>query len=120
VADQQVPGCVVLGGDVHASYVADLRPDWRNDKSPVVATEFCGTSITSNGWSHDKLAATLPAHPHIKYGRGDDHGYLAFDVTARQMTVRVRSVDDVLKPDSDIHTQASFVVEAGRAGAVRT
>jgi alkaline phosphatase D len=119
VADQQVPGCVVLGGDVHATYVADLKPDWRNDKSPVVATEFCGTSITSNGWSHDKLAATLPGHPHIKYGRGDDHGYLAFDVTARQMTVRVRSVDDVLEADSGIHTQASFVVEAGRAGAVR-
>ncbi|MFM2069163.1 MAG: hypothetical protein RLZZ584_4072 [Pseudomonadota bacterium] len=119
VADQQVPGCVVLGGDVHASYVADLRPDWRNDQSPVVASEFCGTSITSNGWSHDKLAATLPDHPHIRYGRGDDHGYLAFDVTARQMTVRVRSVDDVLKADSGIHTDASFVVEAGRPGALR-
>ncbi len=119
VADRQVPGCVVLGGDVHASYIADLKPDWRNDRTPVVATEFCGTSITSNGWSHDKLAASLPDHPHITYGRGDDHGYLAFDVTAKQMTVRVRSVDDVQKADSGIHTEASFVVEAGRAGALK-
>ncbi len=119
VADRQVPGCVVLGGDVHASYIADLKPDWKNDRTPVVATEFCGTSITSNGWSHDKLAATLPDHPHITYGRGDDHGYLAFDVTAKRMTLQVRSVDDVQKADSGIHTAASFVVEAGRAGAVR-
>jgi alkaline phosphatase D len=119
VAERQVPGCVVLGGDVHASYVADLKVDWRDERAPVVASEFCGTSITSNGWSHDKLAATLPDHPHIRYGRGDDHGYLAFDVTTSRLTVRVRSVDDVLSADSGMHTDASFVVEAGRAGAVR-
>jgi alkaline phosphatase D len=118
VADQQVNGCVVLSGDVHTAYVANLQVDALRSGSPVVATEFCATSITSQGWSQDKLAPLLPLHPHIRYGRGDDHGYMAFEVNATQMSVRARVVDDVLKADSGIHTHASFVVEAGRAGAI--
>ena len=46
VAEREVPGVVVLGGDVHSNYVADLKADFDDAKSPVVATEFCGTSIT--------------------------------------------------------------------------
>ena len=38
---------VVIGGDVHAHWVADLKPDFDDPRSPVVASEFCGTSITS-------------------------------------------------------------------------
>jgi alkaline phosphatase D len=118
VADRRVPGCVVLGGDVHTGYVADLKTDFSDPHAAVVASEFCATSITSQGWSQDKLAPILPLHPHIKYGRGDDHGYMAFDVTPKQMSVRARVVDDVLKADSGIHTHASFVIEADRAGAI--
>jgi alkaline phosphatase D len=117
VADRRVPGAIVLGGDVHTSYVADLKPDWRDDKAPVVASEFCGTSITSQGWTQAAMAPHLALLPHIRYGRGDDHGYMAFTVTAKETTVHVRSVDDVLKADSGMHTDASFVVEYNRPGA---
>ena len=47
VAAKKVPGVVVLGGDVHSHYVADLKADYDDAKSPVIASEFCGTSISS-------------------------------------------------------------------------
>jgi phosphodiesterase/alkaline phosphatase D-like protein len=57
VARQQVPGVVVLGGDVHAHYVADLKADFNDARAPVCATEFCGTSISSLGLPQDRIEA---------------------------------------------------------------
>ena len=63
VAQRRVPGVVVLGGDVHASYVADLKVDRDDATSPVVASEFCGTSIASKGLAQSRLDAALHGRP---------------------------------------------------------
>ena len=44
-----MPNPVVLTGDIHSNWVNDLRVDDRKPESPVVATEFVGTSISSGG-----------------------------------------------------------------------
>ncbi len=62
VAQRQVPGVVVLGGDVHANYVADLKADYDDPRSPVIATEFCGTSISSLGLPQEQVGGK-PAQP---------------------------------------------------------
>src|SRR6185295_1190369 len=49
IQSRKLPNPVVLGGDVHMHWAADLRPDFDDPKSPVVASEFCGTSVTSQG-----------------------------------------------------------------------
>ncbi|NJL72453.1 MAG: alkaline phosphatase, partial [Candidatus Competibacteraceae bacterium] len=36
---------LVVGGDIHAYAVADLKLDFDDSQAPVVATEVCGTSI---------------------------------------------------------------------------
>ena len=38
IVQRKVPGAVVLGGDVHSNYVADLKADFDDAASPVVAT----------------------------------------------------------------------------------
>ena len=68
VADKKVPGVVVLGGDVHAHYVADLRADFDDPRSAVVATEFCGTSISSLGIAQERVDAALRFNPHVHWG----------------------------------------------------
>jgi alkaline phosphatase D len=108
---------VVLGGDVHANYVADLKLDYDDAESPVVATEFCGTSITSEGMAQSRIAAALPFNPHIRYGRAGEHGYTRFTLGAKTLQAQLRVVDDVLDPASAIRTAAGFVVEAGTPGA---
>jgi alkaline phosphatase D len=51
---------VALAGDVHNNWVNDLRLDVDNEKSPVVASEFVGTSITSAGDGSD-VSPTMKA-----------------------------------------------------------
>ena len=74
VPDANTTGTVVFGGDVHANYVADLKVDYDDAKAPVVATEFCGTSITSEGLAQIRIDAARPFNPHIRYGRADLRG----------------------------------------------
>ena len=116
VAEKKVPGVVVLGGDVHSNYVADLKPDYDDPKSPVVASEFCGTSITSLSMAQSRVDAARPFNPHIHYGRSDQRGYMSFDLDATQMKVRLQTVDNPLDPASAITTTARFVVDPKRPG----
>jgi alkaline phosphatase D len=117
VAERKVPGVVVLGGDVHGNYVADLRPDYDDPKSPVVASEFCGTSITSLSLPQDRVDAARRFNPHIRYARSDERGYMRFSLDAKRLQASLRVVDDARDPASGIRTAARFTVDAERPGA---
>ncbi|MBC7731818.1 MAG: alkaline phosphatase D family protein [Bacteriovorax sp.] len=117
VAQRQVPGVVVLGGDVHSNYVADLKPDYDDAKSPVVASEFCGTSITSLPLPQARIDAARAFNPHVHYGRGDQRGYMRFALDAKQLQMQVRVVD-ALNPASGVTTAARFTVDAVKPGAM--
>ncbi|MCV2356041.1 alkaline phosphatase D family protein [Paucibacter sp. B2R-40] len=117
LADKKLANAVVLGGDVHANYVADLKLDFNEAKSPIVATEFCGTSITSQGLDQQRIDRALPHNRHIRYGRSDQHGYMSFDLRAGQLVAELRTVSELWDAHSAVDVSARFVVEAGRAGA---
>ena len=119
VAERRVPGVVVLGGDVHSNYVADLKADFDDDRAPVVATEFCGTSISSLSLAQSRIDAARTFNPHIHYGRGDQRGYVRFRLDAKQLEAQLRVVERPLDPGSDVTTAARFVVDPARPGAVR-
>ena len=118
VAERQVPGVVVLGGDVHAHVVADLKADFDRPDAPTVATEFCGTSIASHGRPQDLLDMARPFNPHIHLSCSDRRGCMLFTLDAKRLQVALRAVADVNDPASAVRTSASFVVEAERPGAV--
>jgi alkaline phosphatase D len=65
---------VVLGGDVHAHFVADLKLDFADDKAPVVASEFCGSSISSHGSAQSRVDEVVAHNPHLHHGRSDQRG----------------------------------------------
>ena len=117
VAERKVPGVVVLGGDVHAHYVADLKSNFDDPQSPVVATEFCGTSITSRGTAPERVIEALRHNPHVRYGRPDQRGYVQCTLDAQALQARLMAVDDVTKPDSAVQVAARFVVDAKQPGA---
>jgi alkaline phosphatase D len=108
---------LVIGGDRHAYYVADLALDPSRPEKPAIATEFVGTSITSQGPNADALRAALNANPHIKYARGDRRGYATVDLTASSCTVGFEAIDDEKQEASPVRRLATFVVEDGVAGA---
>ena len=108
---------LVIGGDVHFNCVADLKPDFDDPKSPVVATEFCGTSITSQTQPQARLDALRAGNPHIRLIDGERRGYVTLELAERHCLARLRVIDNEKKADASIATLAAFVVEDGRAGA---
>ena len=113
---------VALTGDWHSTFVNDIHRDFDRPGSPVIGTEFVGTSIASNG---DKevygpyYGPMIRYNPHIRYFDGDRRGYLRCSVDRERMRVDLRVVETVARPDAAESILASFEVLDGRPGAVR-
>ena len=117
IADAGLGSCVVLSGDAHTTFVCDLKRDFDDAGAPPVATEVCGTSITSRGRAQSVTDAIVRANPHIHYGDSARRGYVAVDVSAGRCIATLRVLDDPLDPQSGIATAATFAIEAGQPGA---
>ncbi|HYI96307.1 MAG TPA: alkaline phosphatase D family protein [Bryobacteraceae bacterium] len=112
---------VVLTGDIHSNWVADLKIDFSDPKSATIGTEFVGTSITSGGDGADTqplVEAYLPDNPHVRL-YNNQRGYVKCSVTPERWQTDYRVMAFVEKPGGGIKTRASFVVENGRPGAER-
>jgi len=112
---------IVITGDIHSNWVADLKADFDNPKSATVGTEFVGTSISTSGDGSDtrpQVQAQLPENPHIKF-HNSQRGYVRCHITPQNWQSDYRVVSAVTTPNAPITTRASFVVENGKAGAQR-
>jgi alkaline phosphatase D len=117
----RVSNPVVLTGDIHSNWVNDLRVDDRKPETPVIATEFVGTSISSGGngvVDPPGLAALLAENPGVRF-HNRQRGYVRCTVTSAEWRSDYQVVEDVLKPGGRVFTRASFVVETGHPGAHR-
>ena len=120
IADNRLRSTVVLSGDAHTAFVCDLKRDFDDDQAPVIAAEFCGTSITSRGRAQSATDAIVRENPHILHGDSAHRGYWVLDITAERCTSRLRVIDDPTDRHAGIVTAATFVVDADRPGAHRT
>ncbi|KQW63516.1 alkaline phosphatase [Variovorax sp. Root411] len=104
---------LVVSGDVHAFWAADLR---REPQGPAIATEFVGGAITSEGPSAANVANMLAKNEHLRYGRGDKRGYALVTLDARGCEVEFRAVEDEKNADSAVAPMARFSVAQGAPG----
>jgi alkaline phosphatase D len=108
---------VVLGGDVHSFWVNDLKPDFDAPDSPVVASEFVGTSISSQPPPEDRIQASFhEGTGYIKFATGLYRGYVRFEVKSDRLLADLRALDDVRKRESGCRTLGSWIVDDGRPG----
>lgn len=98
---------VVLTGDYHAGMTLEVREE-PFEESAVVAPEFMAPPISSGLFSAPAEQRT----PHL-LEQIDAHGYLSVEITADELTVRFRCLDDVTDRDSGIDTRSTWVVDAG-------
>jgi alkaline phosphatase D len=104
-----VNNCVVLTGDIHSSWAADLSQDPNNADVATGgynavtgegsrAVEFVGTSVTSPG-VNDPTGSTATLlrsiNPHFKYIDLNRRGYMLLDVTAQRTVCEWWYVDTV-------------------------
>jgi alkaline phosphatase D len=122
-----VSNCVVLTGDIHSSWAADLTQDPNN---PAIATggynaatgegsravEFVGTSVTSPGLNdpNNATAALLRTiNPHFKYVDLNRRGYMLLDVTPARAVCEWWYVDTVASPSGVESFGTAFQVVHG-------
>ena len=107
----------MLSGDIHSSWVSDLRVDFDRPETPAIAAEFCTTSISSDFKEELEplVRAQLPtAAPQVRHFNGAKRGYTRHTVTPATWLCDYRLVDDVKHgPTSPVSTESSWVVEAG-------
>ena len=121
IVHSPVRNAVVLTGDVHSHWAAEVRERFDDPSSPVVATELVTTSISSGGDgsdTRDEIAQLLPENPHIRYF-SNRRGYVRTRITADELRADFRVVPFVSQPGAEVYTGASFVVP-DRAPALRS
>jgi alkaline phosphatase D len=125
---------VVLTGDIHSSWAADLPTDharYATDRNSV-GVEFVCPSITSNGFKESlgsaaaaqaATAAAQQVNPWVRYLEGIGHGFVVLDVTPARVQADfffIRSngdkgllVDPRVDPRATVGYETSFVSAKG-------
>ncbi len=119
IAQPRVQDVVLLGGDVHRHVAARLRLDPKDRRSPVVASEFTTTSVTSRGLGEWMTSLIRRLHPDLLHMRSDERGYVLLDITDARLRCTFRATRHPVAPDAVLHTQAEYLVDRGVAGPRR-
>ena len=90
---------IVLSGDIHSAWAANLLSDFSNPNSDPVAAEFVCTSIASTFLTQDPRPADAIVrpgvkndNPHIAFFNGLFRGYCLCDVDANRWQTTYRAV----------------------------
>ncbi|MBX7117531.1 MAG: alkaline phosphatase D family protein [Gemmatimonadaceae bacterium] len=121
IADRAPNRTVVLTGDIHSSWVNELRAGFDRPDQPVVAAEFVGTSIASGGDGEEiapQVQRALPGNPHVKW-QNSRRGYYVCDVTPQAWTTEYRTFEYVSRPGAPVRTPTRWRVEHGTPGIAR-
>ena len=120
IADQGTPNPVVLTGDTHQNWVRNVPRDYRELAGPTIATEFMGTSISTNGDPVNRFEryGDDPNNPHVAF-RNNNRGYVRCTVTPDAWVSEFRVVSTVRQLVATTSTLATFMIENGRPGAAR-
>jgi alkaline phosphatase D len=128
LAQESIANPVVLTGDIHSSWAADLKADYADPGSQVVGAELVCSSIASvfGDSNHFLVQSTLPSNPHIKHFDGLHRGYVLCAATPSHWTATFRAVQRVADPvltvpsaDIPVFDLAAYGLTAGTPGLVK-
>ena len=110
---------VVLTGDIHSSWVHDLKADFDDPKSATLGTELIATSISADFPAQfiAPVTAALADNPHTRYFNGTDRGYVRCELTPQTWTTDFRVTSSIKEVSATMRTHATFVQQSGVAGA---
>jgi alkaline phosphatase D len=119
IAQRAANRTVVLTGDIHTHWANELHSEFSRPDRPVVAAEFVGTSISSDGDGSgepgERMKTQLAENPHIKWFH-NRRGYITCSVDEQQWLSEYRTVAYVTKPGAPLETAARFRLEHGKPG----
>lgn len=116
IAARGVSNPVVLTGDVHQHWAADLRADYSRDDTPVIGSELVATSVTSGGdGTGASQDSVLAENPWVKYNL-NRRGYVRSTLDSSEWRADFRTMPFVKQPGAPAETAASFVMRDGSPG----
>jgi len=118
VQSSKLSNPIVIGGDLHAFYAADVKRDFADHGAATIASEFVCGSITSDAPSATSLATAIAENPHLKFA-SDKHGYAVMRLGDRAAHIDFIGVADRKRQNSPSSTFQSFAVADGVAGVNR-
>ena len=119
LVETRAPNPIVLSGDVHQHYGADLKTDFTDPRSATVGVEFVNSAISTTGDGSEvgtSWEATRADNPHIKF-HSNRRGYIACTATQAEMRADFKILEKVTVPDLPVRTAGSLVVRAGGPGS---
>lgn len=105
---------VVIGGDMHGFWAADVKADYAKPDSPTVAVEFVGGSITTMSFNYERFNRMLPDNPHVKWQDDRTRGYGLVEVTPQRMDVKMMNTATTWRRGVPFAPLKHYVVERGR------
>ncbi len=107
---------VVLTGDVHSSWVADLTSDFDDPGATRVGTEFVTPGISSPGEELSVITEVVQENsPHIRYVEAGHRGWLRHEITPATWTAEIRHVEVPGDAASAVPVVGTWVLEPGRS-----
>jgi alkaline phosphatase D len=119
IAEPGVRNVINLGGDVHRHVASQLRLRPNDPASPIVASEFVCSSISSRGLSEAATALMRHSNPDLVHARSDERGYAFIEITPEAASCDFRATPFPARAEASLGSQARCVVEAGHAGVHR-
>jgi alkaline phosphatase D len=113
IAEKGISNPIFIGGDIHSFWVSEVHRDFDDPNSPIVAADFVGTSISSNGIPYEQVTAVLPQNTHVKFFESRLRGYVKCDVSREVWQAKLQVVDTVKEINSQLSTLATFAVKSG-------
>jgi len=125
LANNGLDNTVVLTGDIHSYGVGHINETVSDPDSPIIATEFVASSITSTAYGlanlQDFIELALKTMPQVYLFDVTQRGYIRCSITPDRWRTDLRSVETVAEPTAGIQTIASFELDraATQLGPVR-
>jgi alkaline phosphatase D len=114
----RAPTPVVLTGDVHSSWVAELHADADDGGSPIVATELVAPGVSSDIPGQLRAAAPIieVLSTGIAWSEVTRRGWVLHEIGADGWTATYRLVEDVTVPGAPVDEASSWALSPGRPG----
>jgi alkaline phosphatase D len=110
---QKQSSCVVIGGDMHAFFAADVKKDYNDPNSETVAVEFVGGAVTSKSFSYDRFMKMMPENPHLKFFDDRTNGYGLIEISDKKMDVKLRHTKSTWNKSAGFSNLKHYVIERG-------
>jgi alkaline phosphatase D len=116
LAERRVKNPIVLSGDIHSFLVARHHRVAADGNTPIVASEFVSSSLTSQGLPQKRIDEYRAANPNLLFASSERRGYLRLDLTKERLQVDMIASESVVQRDARSSVLTSFVVEDGKPG----